>query len=111
MQRVASVFILALILPLVLIIIRFVLGPLIIENSNKKTRFECGFENFNIPRLRFKILYYKVVLIFVVFDLEISLFAPLIYLNFNSLGIYSLILVLIILVLGLSFEIRINSFE
>ena len=39
--------------------------------------FECGFEEFTIPRNNFSIKFYMVAIVFLVFDVEIAVMLPL----------------------------------
>lgn len=73
----------------------------------KGRAFECGFEPFVSSRLPFSIHFYLIGILFLIFDVEIVLLFPLI----NSLNllnyynwIFSRLIVLIILIVGLEYE-------
>lgn len=95
---------------LIILILNYFLS-LINLNSirEKKTSFECGFELFRVSRLPFSIHFYLIGILFLIFDVEIVLLFPLInslrVLNFFN-WFYSSIIILLILYLGLEFEIN-----
>lgn len=47
-----------------------------IENGEKYSVYECGFEPFGDARSTFDVHFYLVALLFIVFDLEIALLFP-----------------------------------
>lgn len=51
------------------------LSPL--QDSEKKSEYECGFEPFdNATRLPFDVHFYLVGILFLIFDVEVALFFP-----------------------------------
>nr|AHA52518.1 NADH dehydrogenase subunit 3 [Eumacrocentrus sp. QL-2013] len=73
----------------------------------KNSSFECGFDSFISSRLPFSIHFYLISILFLIFDVEIILLFPLIN-SLNLLNYYnwlfSSLMVLIILYLGLEYE-------
>lgn len=73
----------------------------------KNSSFECGFDSFISSRLPFSIQFYLIGILFLIFDVEVVLLFPLInsliLLNYFN-WLFSLLIVLIILFLGLEYE-------
>lgn len=76
------------------------------KNKEKNLSFECGFERLTRRRLPFSLQFYLISVIFLIFDVEISLILPLVKLiNFNYIDlILNSLLVILILLLGLVIE-------
>ena len=73
---------------------------------DKDFAFECGFKNFVQTRERFNILFYRIGLLFLIFDMELVLVYPFIpssYYN-SSFGMWSLIAFIVILTIGFVYE-------
>src|ERR1700739_197574 len=51
---------------------------------DKEGGFECGFTSFVQTRERFNIIFYRVALLFLIFDLEIILIFPYTAINYNN---------------------------
>nr|YP_010321812.1 NADH dehydrogenase subunit 3 [Stenochironomus tobaduodecimus]UKO33039.1 NADH dehydrogenase subunit 3 [Stenochironomus tobaduodecimus] len=76
-------------------------------NRENMTPFECGFNPFNSPRLPFSIKFFLIAIIFLIFDVEITLILPLILtMKYSNLYIWTLtnFIFLIILIIGLFLE-------
>lgn len=83
-----------------------------IIDREKPTPFECGFDPFKSSRISISLHFYIVCIIFLIFDVEISLLLPLIpSINCCSLIYLSLtfLIILVILFLGILYELFDNS--
>ena len=69
-----------------------------ISNKEKQRPFECGFDPTGIRRIVFCMKFFLIGVIFLIFDVEVALLLPLPY------GQTFLLLFLIILFIGLSYE-------
>jgi len=70
--------------------------------------FECGFTSFVQTRERFNIIFYRVSLLFLVFDLEIILAFPYtaIYQKNQNIGKNNVLIFLYILIVGFIYELK-----
>nr|UZT67608.1 NADH dehydrogenase subunit 3 [Parnips nigripes] len=90
----------------ILLMLNFNLSKKNFKIRNKLTPFECGFDNMSMLRLPFSIQFYMISIIFLIFDVEISLIFPIIK-NFKIMFFYNkeiFIIILIILIIGLYYE-------
>nr|UBR42855.1 NADH dehydrogenase subunit 3 [Uroleucon sonchi] len=67
---------------LILFLIMILINMKMKFNHNKSAPFECGFDPFNKSRLPFSLNFYLIAIIFLIFDIEISIIMPMI-LNFK----------------------------
>ena len=80
---------------------------------DKEGGFECGFTSFVQTRERFNIVFYRVALLFLIFDLEIILIFPYTAITNNNQSISknNVLAFLYILVVGFIFELKEGALE
>ena len=59
-------------------------------DAEKLSPYECGFNAFEDARMQFDVRYYRVAILFIVFDLEIAFVFPW-ALVFRELGVFGLV--------------------
>lgn len=105
-NKIIKYIILAIILSSVVIIASFFLRKKTIIDKEKTTPFECGFDPYLITRTPFSLRFFKIAIIFLIFDIEIVLILPLPLLNrsINTIYITSRLIIIIIILRGLLYE-------
>jgi NADH:ubiquinone oxidoreductase subunit 3 (subunit A) len=75
-------------------------------DSAKLSSYECGFDPMGSPRQQFEIRFFLVGILFIVFDIEVTLILPfaLVISNIPLMGFTSILAFIIILTLGLVYE-------
>nr|ATC73075.1 NADH dehydrogenase subunit 3 [Cicadellinae sp. EMHAU-2015-Zz060410]QUO99354.1 NADH dehydrogenase subunit 3 [Atkinsoniella grahami]QUO99367.1 NADH dehydrogenase subunit 3 [Atkinsoniella xanthonota]QZH44562.1 NADH dehydrogenase subunit 3 [Atkinsoniella xanthonota] len=78
-----------------------------IIDMQKSTPFECGFNPMSYKRLPFSIHFFLIAVIFLIFDIEIIIIVPMIFMMKSTMLLYWLItsvMFIIILIFGLFHE-------
>jgi len=77
-----------------------------LDDAEKLTIYECGFNPFNDSRAEFNIKFYIVAILFLIFDLEISyLFPFIVCVDFITTGaVFFMLLFLFVLTIGFFYE-------
>jgi NADH-quinone oxidoreductase subunit A len=60
---------------LLLLIVAKALGPKV-ESREKNIPYECGMEPIGKPRSRFSVGFYRIAILFIIFDIEAAFFYP-----------------------------------
>src|SRR5215469_4294363 len=82
-------------------------------DPEKLSAYECGFNAFDDARMKFDVRFYLVAILFIIFDLEISLLIPWVVVA-GPLGVYgfwSMMLFLAVLTIGFAYEWRKGALE
>jgi len=89
-----------------IIIISYFLRKKTFIDKEKTTPFECGFDPSIITRIPFSLRFFKISIIFIIFDIEIVLILPLPLTNnhYTTLFLNSSNTIIIIIILGLLYE-------
>lgn len=82
-------------------------------NSEKNMAYECGFKPFDFTYYPFDVQFYRVGILFLIFDVEIMFFFPW-ALNFYQISItghYAVISFIILLLIGFLYEIKSGALQ
>jgi len=101
------------IISLILLILGFFLVPRNSFYIEKYSTYECGFDPFSSPRENANVQFYLVSVIFLIFDVEIIFFYPLVYcfVDLEDASVraevyHEVMLFLLILTLGFIYELE-----
>nr|UBN08873.1 NADH dehydrogenase subunit 3 [Panesthia australis] len=103
-----------LILTSIIMMLASILSKKNIEDREKSSPFECGFDPKSSARLPFSLRFFLIAVIFLIFDVEIALLLPMtIIMLLSNLKMWSIIssTFLIILLIGLYHEWNQGSLE
>nr|UJG10808.1 NADH dehydrogenase subunit 3 [Ips subelongatus]UUG47413.1 NADH dehydrogenase subunit 3 [Ips subelongatus]UUG47517.1 NADH dehydrogenase subunit 3 [Ips subelongatus]UUG47582.1 NADH dehydrogenase subunit 3 [Ips subelongatus]UUG47634.1 NADH dehydrogenase subunit 3 [Ips subelongatus] len=104
------IFIMSMIISTILLILTFMLNFISKKSfydREKNSPFECGFDPKNLARLPFSLHFFLIAIIFIIFDVELTLFLPFILIfKISNLLTLSLCMsfFIIILLIGLFHE-------
>nr|ASY98631.1 NADH dehydrogenase subunit 3 [Iris polystictica] len=90
------------IMSFIVMMLSHLLAKKIIENREKNSPFECGFDPISASRLPFLLRFFLIANIFLIFDVEIALILPItiipLYSNTLTWMITSILFILILLI-------------
>jgi NADH-quinone oxidoreductase subunit A len=92
-------------LSLLLIFLSFLRGPRK-PDAAKLSPYECGFDAFSDARLKFDVRFYRIAILFIIFDLEIAFLFPW-AVSLKGIGVFgflSMMVFLTILTVGFIYE-------
>ena len=82
-------------------------------DSEKLSIYECGFPAFDDARMRFDVKFYRVAILFIIFDLEIAFLFPwaVAFENIGAFGFWSMMVFLAVLTVGFVYEWKKGALE
>lgn len=80
-------------------------------NIEEISSYECGFDCISLTRLVFSYRFFLISILFVIFDVEISLIVPFPFYIINDFGIIVFFLFVFILIVGLIYEFYYGSLD
>jgi NADH-quinone oxidoreductase subunit A len=104
--------IIAIALSCVIILIPFIINKMRPDEA-KNSQYECGFEGEGSARAEFKVQFYLVAILFIIFDLEVAFLFPwaVTLREIGVVGFWSMIAFLSILTIGFIYEWKRGALE
>lgn len=107
-SKVEIIFIVRLLESMFLVIVVYIIFVIFfyknIIDMERMRSYECGFEPNSYTRLSFSYRFFLISILFIIFDVEISLILPLPFLMERDIGLWVFILFLVVLATGLIYE-------
>lgn len=107
MQKIAFIIFLAVVIPVALLFIYFLVNMRLKIMRDDITPFECGFDPKRTARIPFSLRFFLLAVIFLIFDVEVSLLFPISY-TISSIGknfvLVALFFILFFILFGLFLE-------
>ena len=92
-------------------------APFVLAHQNpdpeKLSAYECGFNSFDDARMKFDVQFYRVALLFIIFDLEIAFLFPwaVVFGDIGDFGFWSMMVFLAVLTIGFIYEWKKGALE
>nr|QIE13304.1 NADH dehydrogenase subunit 3 [Pachyneuron aphidis] len=106
MMKMLLIYLIIMLILIMMIMINLLISKKMYKNREKMSPFECGFDPMSKNRLPFSLTFYLISIIFLIFDVEITLIMPMILISNFSMFMYYMncLFILIILLMGLYME-------
>lgn len=109
-------FVVALVTAIIMVVAAVLIGKLLAPsstNAQKGEPYECGIPTKGTSWMQFKVGYYLFAILFLMFDVETVLLFPwaTIMKSLGSVGLYSVLFFLFILILGLAYAWKKGALE
>nr|UFZ13948.1 NADH dehydrogenase subunit 3 [Taeniochauliodes attenuatus] len=91
----------------IMMVLASIISKKTFNDREKLSPFECGFDPKSSARMMFSLRFFLIAMIFLIFDVEIALLMPFLYImNYSNLWMWSLtsFMFLLILLIGLYHE-------
>lgn len=107
-SKVKNIFMIRFFESILLVVVIYIIFYIIIYKNildiERVSSYECGFDPFRYTRISFSYRFFLISILFIIFDVEISLILPVPFLIERELGIWIFILFIGVLILGLIYE-------
>lgn len=114
-SKVEEIFIFSLVESLILVLVVYIIFIIIIYKNvldiERVRSYECGFDPYRYTRLSFSYRFFLISILFIIFDVEISLILPTPFLIDRDLGMWIFVFFILILILGLIYEFMCGSLD
>nr|YP_010686244.1 dehydrogenase subunit 3 [Ranacris albicornis]WAX39748.1 dehydrogenase subunit 3 [Ranacris albicornis] len=107
MSILSTMMIISFIVPMIVMIMATTLSKKMINDREKSSPFECGFDPKSSARMPFSLQFFLIAVIFLIFDVEIALILPIIIIMKTSnmmIWTMSSMFFIMVLLLGLYHE-------
>nr|QHQ98489.1 NADH dehydrogenase subunit 3 [Microdiplogynium sp. XFX] len=102
--------IITILLSIIILLLSLILTKTSFNNKEMSSPFECGFDPFSSPRSPFSLRFFKITIVFLIFDVEIVLLLPMILTKIMSLHfVINSSMAICIIMAGLIYEWKTGS--
>nr|QDP17871.1 NADH dehydrogenase subunit 3 [Parachtes ignavus] len=105
------VMVLVLLISVILLVLMYLLSMWQYYNVNYVSSYECGFDPKSFTRISFSYRFFLISILFLIFDVEITLLMPIPFLVQSYYCMFTLFFFVLILLLGLMYEMWVGSLD